>query len=78
MVLQNTKRSMDIKMSIDKKVMNFKKAIKESKSKAFVYERFQEYLQEYDQIADKSIVQKLNHRNLFFDYFKYMKVRDKK
>lgn len=59
-------------MSIDAKVINFKKAIREKKAKSFVYERFQEYLDKYDQLSDPSIREKLNHRDLFILYTNYM------
>jgi hypothetical protein len=58
--------------NIDEKIINFKKAIKENRSKSFVYERFQEYLDQYDQMADPSLSRKLSHRDLFLDYTRYM------
>jgi hypothetical protein len=63
-------------MSIDAKVINFKKAIREKKAKSFVYERFQDYTDEYDQLSDPTIREKLNHRDLFFLYTKYMSKSD--
>jgi hypothetical protein len=60
-------------MTLDAKIINFKKAIREKKAKSFVYERFQDYIDEYDQLSDPTIYQKMDRRDLFFDYTRYMK-----
>lgn len=59
-------------MSIDQKVINLKLAMKKGKSKDIVKYKFQEYLKEYDQLSDPSITRKINHRDLFYDYTRYI------
>lgn len=59
-------------MNIEEKVINFKIAIKKGKSKDVVKYKFHEYLRCYDKLSNPSISQKADHRNLFFDYYRYM------
>ena len=58
-------------MSIDILIINFKKAIRESKPKSYVQYKFTEYLREYNS-KEKDKLDEQIHRNLKNDYFRYM------
>jgi hypothetical protein len=59
-------------MSIDLKVISLRVSMKNGASKEIVKCKFQEYMKCYDQLADPSISQKINHRDIFYDYCRYM------
>lgn len=52
-------------------LINIKTAIKNKKPKSVVYEKFQKYLDAYDN-SEKSVADKIRHRDIFYIYIKYM------
>lgn len=48
------------------------KAMKEKKPKDFVMMKFNEYFAKYDDM-DKTVVDKIDYRDMLYDYNKYMK-----
>jgi len=55
------------------KLINVKLAIARKKSKCFVYERFQEYMDVYDNLErEPTIAEKIRHREIFEKYIQYI------
>ena len=64
-------------MTIEK-LINLKIAMKKGLLKKIVRQKFEEYRQSYEDM-DKSIIDKINYRDTFMDYIRYMsKSGDKK
>lgn len=55
------------------KLINVKLAIARKKPKCFVYERFQEYMDVYDNLEkEPTIADKIRHRKIFEKYIEYI------
>lgn len=52
-------------------IINLKLAMKQNKPKKVVTEKYQAYMKIYDN-KDKDILDKVEHRDLFYDYIRYM------
>lgn len=57
-------------------LINLKLAIRQKKEKHIVKQKFLEYLNEYDN-ADRTISDKIRHREIFYIYCKYMGMVEK-
>lgn len=54
-------------------LIKLKKAMKENKSKGFVYERWQDYDNEYKKIGSKlGFLDKKDYREVFLEYIRYI------
>jgi len=53
------------------KLVNIRLAMKKGKSKDVVRYKFKEYMKLYDE-KDKDTIDKIMHRELFYDYLRYM------
>jgi hypothetical protein len=58
---------------LEAKVINFKNAIREKKSKHIVTFKYTEYMKVYDNIDNKTLKEKLDHHDLFYMYCEYMR-----
>lgn len=58
-------------MSLEIRIINFKLAMKRNKPKNVVRYKFRKYMEEYDEM-EKTIGDKIRHRELALDYFRYM------
>lgn len=58
-------------MSLEVRIINFKKAMREEKPKSVVRYKFRKYMEEYD-AKEKDVLDKIRHRDLFLDYLRYM------
>ena len=54
------------------KLVKVRIAMNKGRSKEIVEYKFREYMREYDALANKSLKDKLVHRDLFYDYLRYM------
>lgn len=53
-------------------LINLKTAIRHNKSKSEVREKFLEYSRKYDDLENKNIGDKIRHREIFYNYIRYM------
>lgn len=61
-------------MTLEARIINFKKAIRQGKSKSIVKFKYLEYMKEYDELAgEQTVGDKVRHKDLFNDYCRYMK-----
>jgi hypothetical protein len=58
--------------NLEVKIINLKLAMKKGRTKDIIRYKYQEYMKYYDNLANPSITQKINHRDLFYDYTRYM------
>jgi len=59
-------------MTIEIRILNFKLALRENKPKSVVKYKFRKYCEEYDEMEGKNVIDKVTHRDLSMEYFKYM------
>lgn len=55
------------------KLIKLKLAIKRDESREKVQKRFSEYMEWYDNLEYKSIKNKIRHREVFYEYVKYLR-----
>ena len=53
-------------------LINVKLAMKKNLPKSKVREKFSVYSKAYDNLPEKTILNKIEHRDLFYDYMRYM------
>lgn len=58
-------------MTLEIRIFNLEKAMKEDKSRSIVKYKFRKYMEEYDN-KDKNILDKIQHRDLSLEYYRYM------
>ena len=58
-------------MKLELRVYDVRKAMRENKPKEVVECKYEKYLEEYDE-TDKTVLDKQRHRDLFFDYLRYV------
>lgn len=58
-------------MKLEKRIMNVRRAITQGKPKEVISFKYKKYMKDYDN-ADKSVQDKINHRDLFNEYCKYV------
>jgi len=61
-------------MDLETRIKKLRNAIKENRAKEVIEYKFNEYMKDYDN-KEKSINDKIRHRELFQEYFKYMRGR---
>jgi hypothetical protein len=59
-------------MNLDARIINFKKAVRQGRSKKIIEYKFIEYKKEYD-LEVRTIRDKLNYHDIFLEYCNYMK-----
>lgn len=59
--------------TIEAKIINFNKAIREKKAKNYVRFKFIQYMKEYDSLEEIDVKTKIQHRELFEKYCDYMR-----
>ena len=57
--------------NLEIRILNFKLAIKENRTKGVVRYKFRKYIEEYDN-HDNDVIDKITHRDLSLEYFRYM------
>jgi hypothetical protein len=58
-------------MTLELKILSFKKAVKEKRSKEIVEYKFREYMKAYDN-QEHDLIDKQTHRDLALEYFRYV------
>lgn len=58
-------------MTLEIRILNLEKAMRENKPKNVVRYKFRKYMEEYDN-KEKNVIDKIRHRDLSLEYFKYM------
>lgn len=59
-------------MSIDVKIINLKKAMRENRDKDIVQYKFTQYLREYEALGEKDVIDKQTHRDLTNEFLRYI------
>ena len=57
--------------NLEIRIINFKLAIRENRAKGVVRYKFRKYMEAYDN-KDKDVIDKITHRDLSLEYFRYM------
>lgn len=53
-------------------IINVKLAMKKNLPKSIVREKYSAYSKAYDDLPEKSMLNKIEHRDLFYDFMRYM------
>lgn len=58
-------------MTLEIRIFNLEKAMKENKSRSIIKYKFRKYMEEYDN-KEKDVGDKIKYRDLSLEYFRYM------